>query len=280
MKRPIVLLLTFLALNSPLRGDEPVNAGNVVREGEVLQYKVKWSFFRLGTVTLKTVRDSSCHEPGDIKLIMIVESNPDLSFIWIREFNECVVDTRTVASRLFHARHRNGEQYTEIWHVADREAHRTYYRVTDKNSGAVIASDTLPGVESFVEGPSLFLLARCLSQCSGTKNVPTLVGGQLASTEITYGGAKELIEIGAMDNAVRVRKFLGNAHWQGGTEAGLSGEFTGWISDDDASVPIVAEVKVLVGSIRLELESWSREGWVPPAAGMITAIDNKGGTTR
>ncbi|HTY59351.1 MAG TPA: DUF3108 domain-containing protein [Bacteroidota bacterium] len=280
MKRSLVLLLAALAFNSPSRGAGTDSAGTIIREGEVLQYKVKWTFFRLGTVTLRTVRDSTCREPGDIKVIMSVESNPDLSFIWIREFNECVVDTRTIDSRSFHARHRNGETYTEIWHTVDRSQHRTLYRVIDKNSGKELEADTLRGVESFVEGPSLFLLARCLSQSSGTKNVPTLVGGKLSTTELTYGGDRELIDIGAVGNPVRVRKFLGTAHWQGGTEAGLGGEFTGWISDDGAAVPIVAEVKVLIGSIKLELESWTRTGWAPPSGGMLSAMENAGGKTQ
>jgi len=270
MKPSLFLALITLALNNSSRCDEPVLAGNVAREGEVLQYKVKWSFFRLGTVILRTVRDTSCHAAEDIKVIMSVESNPDLSFIWIREFNECVIDTRALNSKLFHARHRNGEQYTEIWHVVDFPRHCTYYRVTDRNSGADLAADTLLGVDSFVEGPSLFFLARCLSHSFGTKNVPTLVGGKLSSTELTYGSERELMDIGAVGTPVRVRKFLGVAHWQGGTEAGLGGEFTGWISDDEAAVPIVSEVKVLIGSIRLELESWSRPGWVPPSGALIT----------
>lgn len=270
MKRALVLILTLLAFRSQSPGSDPPLAGNVLRDGEVLEYKVKWSFIRLGTVTLRTVRDTSCRSAEDIKLIMTVESNPDLSFIWIREFNECVVDLRTLDSRSFHARHRNGEKYTEIWHVVDLQRHCTYYRVADRNSGAILAADTLPGVESFVEGPSLFHIARCLSFKIGVNNVPTLVEGKLASTDLTFGGEKELIEIGAVDSPVRVRKFAGVAHWKGGTEAGLGGEFTGWISDDDAAVPILSEVKVILGSIRLELESWSRPGWTPPVGRMIS----------
>jgi len=271
MKRSLVVLLTALAMNSPSPGNEPLPAGNVVREGEVLQYKVKWNFFRLGTVTLRTIRDSSCHEPEDIKVTMTVESNPDLSFIWIREFNESVVSTRTLDSKRFHARHRNGEKYTEIWHTVDTLNHCTYYRLADRTTGTTLVADTLRGVESFVEGPSLFFVARCLSCGPGTKHVPTLAAGQLSSTELTFGGERELIDIGALESPVRVRKFLGVAHWNGGTEAGMGGDFTGWISDDDAAVPIVSEVKVLLGSIRLELESWSRPGWVPPSGQLISS---------
>jgi hypothetical protein len=274
VKRSLILLLTAMALHTPLRAQDPVFVGNVVREGEVLQYKVKWTLFRLGTVTLKTMRDSSCHNHGEIKIIMTVESNPDLSFVWIREFNECVVDTRTLNSRVFHARHRNGEAYTEIWHIVDSSRHCTFYRVKDKNTGADLMVDTLRGVDSFVEGPSLFFCARCLAHSFGTKNVPTLVGGQLASTELTFGGEREMVNIGAVGAPVRVRKFVGNAHWRGGTEAGLGGEFTGWISDDDDAVPLLSEVKVFLGSVKLELESWTRPGWVPPT-GQAVSISSR-----
>src|SRR5512135_902073 len=60
MKRALVLIFALLALHSQSPGGDPPLPGNVLRDGEVLQYKVKWSFIRLGTVTLRTVRDTSC----------------------------------------------------------------------------------------------------------------------------------------------------------------------------------------------------------------------------
>ena len=45
---------------------------------------------------------------------------------------------------------------------------------------------------------------------------------------------------------------------------GLTGYFEGWFSNDEASIPIVAKMKVLIGNITLELKSWKREGWIPP----------------
>ncbi|HUI10662.1 MAG TPA: DUF3108 domain-containing protein, partial [Bacteroidota bacterium] len=152
MKRPFILAIAALMLSIPCRGQDPLPRGNVIQPGEVLTYKVRWTLFRLGTVTLKAVRDTGCAGPDDIRLVMIVESNPDLSFVWIREFNECLVDTRTFAPTVFHARHRNGEQYTEIWHEVDRRSHRTTFRLQDRNTGALIETDTLQGVEWFVEG--------------------------------------------------------------------------------------------------------------------------------
>jgi hypothetical protein len=47
---------------------------------------------------------------------------------------------------------------------------------------------------------------------------------------------------------------------------GLSGEFEGWFSNDEARVPILAKMKVLIGSVTIELMSWKRKGWAPPRA--------------
>jgi len=110
--------------------------------------------------------------------------------------------------------------------------------------------------------------------------IPTLVEGKIAPTDISFEAGSESQEIDALSYPLRVRKFTGMAHWQGGTEAGLKGEFTGWISDDDAAVPVVAEVKVLLGSIRLELESWTRPGWVPPSAEPLQASSTLDPSTR
>jgi len=280
MRRIAIVLVSLLSIGAAARCQESFIGAKVFVPGEELRYKVKWTFFRLGTVTLKTVIDSSCHGANEIKLVMTVESNPDLSFVWIREFNESVVDESTSLSKRFHARHRNGETYLELWHEFDQSLRRATWRMVDKNTGAQLQADTLSGVPSYVEGPSLFFYTRCISHRTGTMMIPTLVEGKIAPTDLSFDAATENQEIDAIRYPLRVRKFTGVAHWQGGTEAGLSGAFSGWISDDDAAVPLVAEVKVILGSIRLELESWTRPGWVPPSAEPLQASSTLETSTR
>ncbi len=82
---------------------------------------------------------------------------------------------------------------------------------------------------------------------------------------LDFTGPIENVEIDAFDRPIRTRKYTGFADWKGGTSAGLSGEFTGWVSDDEAAIPLQAEMKVFLGSIRLELERWHRPDWTTPA---------------
>jgi hypothetical protein len=44
----------------------------------------------------------------------------------------------------------------------------------------------------------------------------------------------------------------------------MTGEFTGWFSDDEAAVPIKGKLNVLLGSVTVELIQWKRDSWSPP----------------
>ena len=47
---------------------------------------------------------------------------------------------------------------------------------------------------------------------------------------------------------------------------GMSGDFEGWFSNDEARIPILAKMKVIIGSVTIELTRWTRTGWSPPRA--------------
>jgi hypothetical protein len=61
---------------------------------------------------------------------------------------------------------------------------------------------------------------------------------------------------------VDVVHFEGRADFEG--IFGMTGDFEGWFSNDEARVPILAKMKVIIGNIRIELTKWNREGWKPP----------------
>jgi hypothetical protein len=75
---------------------------------------------------------------------------------------------------------------------------------------------------------------------------------------------KTSTEIDAVKYPVETIEFDGRADFVG--IFGLTGGFSGWFSNDEAAVPIIAKMKVILGSIRLELVKWNRPGWVPPRA--------------
>ncbi len=266
MKRELLLTLCMLTLGAGVRGQDNGPAGRVFQPGETLRYRVKWTFLRLGTLTLRSERDTSSADGSDIKLVMQVESNPDLRFVWIQEYNESHVDSKSLCTRRYLARHRNGDDLSEIRQQYDQSTQTARSSEVDMNTGKVLISSTFENAPAFVEGPALLFKTRALSRSGGTVRMPTMVKGKIQNTTVEFDTGMENLEIDAWGKEIRTHKFYGRTDWTGGTSAGLGGDFTGWLSDDDAAVVIRAEMKILIGSIVLELEQWTRPGWVPPSS--------------
>ncbi len=93
--------------------------------------------------------------------------------------------------------------------------------------------------------------------------MPTISMGKIGETQIYKERETTTAEIDSCKYPVRVLKFSGKLHLEG--IFGLNGDFDVWFSDDEESIPIVAKMKVLIGSIRIELKQWNHGTWRPPA---------------
>ncbi len=238
-------------------------AGGALQVGEELQYKVKYGFIRIGTLTVRTFRDPASAEPQALHVAMQLRSADGLPFVHIREYSESILSAVDNFSRCLYAKDESSDPPT-VTRVAYDEGRRVItYRMENMRSGATLRADTLRGAAPHLDGPTMLAFTREHAQCNCLERVPTLVGGNMAATVLDFRHAPEMIDIGAWDDAIRVRRYDGRAEWSTATE-GMSGAFTGWISDDNAAVPIRSEMKIAVGSIAIDLEKWNRPGWTPP----------------
>jgi len=114
------------------------------------------------------------------------------------------------------------------------------------------------------DGLSLFFYARDRLPYREKVNVPAVVNEQIVNTYINFVGERTSVEVDAVDHPIDVLRFEGTAQFTG--IYGLTGDFEGWFSNDDARVPILAKMKVILGSVTIELMQWTRSGWAPPRA--------------
>jgi hypothetical protein len=94
--------------------------------------------------------------------------------------------------------------------------------------------------------------------------IPTFIDTSEVMTNINFGVEHSEEEIDAVDYPVDVVKLDGFADFVG--VFGLTGSFNGLFSNDVAGIPITARLKVILGSIRVELTKWNRSDWIPPKA--------------
>jgi hypothetical protein len=231
----------------------------VYYSSETLVYKVKWAFIRIGTITIKT---TICeNDPDNIKVSMLVESNPSIPFVDIKEYNETIIDRQTMMSNSFYGFYRNGSDENKyITHYDDKSKTSIWkaYNVTDNK---ILDSIKINNCPRYVDGPSLFFFTRANSNLNKTINVPTIIEGKIKNTKLIFTDTKEEIEIDALEYPIIAKQYFGYADWEGGSSQSLSGDFMGWVSDDGAAIPVYAEVKVTLGNIKMELESWERGNW-------------------
>jgi hypothetical protein len=213
----------------------------------------------VGTITIKT---KFCEDsPENIVVSMLVESNPMIPFVDINEYNETIIDRKTLMSNSFYGLYRNGNDTKKYSIQYDSMTRSSVWKAFDVSNKKIIDSVKINGCPRYVDGPSLFFFTRANAKMNKTINVPTMIGGKIENTKIVFTDIKEEIEIDALDYPIMAKQYLGSADWEGGSSQSLSGDFMGWISDDADAIPVYAEVDVLIGHLKIELESWQRGNW-------------------
>jgi len=261
--RRIVICLMILGGGAGAVAQNDPSPSPIFQVGEQLRYSVKWKFIRLGTITMTTVSEADSTSQGRVQVVMDVESSRGLPVVDLRERNEAVMDIARMRSLTYVATHDVNGHHQSLRHTFAPEERSVTAELTDGEAGVPVTT-ILRDVEWYVEGVTLFFYAREAARRGGSHTIPTLVNQAMYGTSITIAGRSEEIEIDAVDYPIRSKRLFGEAEWTG-SAAGVTGEFMGWVSDDEASVMLRAELEIFLGSIDIELEQWRRAGWQPPS---------------
>lgn len=239
------------------------NAQSYIYPGEDLTYRVSYLNFTLGTV--RTVIEPYTVRNGKncVKVKVIINSNPSIPFVSLHSIYQSWMDSTASYSYYFNATTQvEGDLWEFDQYIFDYQkmnlAMETY-----RKKQLIKRKDM--GIKKYCnDGSSLLFAARSLVNSKRTYKLPTVIMGDTATTTIYFRGTKGSTDIDAVKYPVRTTYFDGNANWTG--VYGLTGGFEGWFSDDDARIPIKAKMKVYIGSVTLELQSWKRGSWAPPRA--------------
>ena len=231
-------------------------------EGEELVYNVRYGFIDLGQVRIKILRAV----PGNSSLAYegrgLIDSYPKVPFANLHAVYESLIDTG-MFSRKFVGRAKDNDQWDLSRYNFDYAGKRVLIEVGTHDT-VITRRDTLAIESPYHDGLSLFFYARARLFSGQKVNVPTLIREKKVNTYIDFKDEHTSLELEAVDYPVDVVRFDGNMNFVG--IFGLTGGFEGWFSNDEARVPIQAKMKVIIGSVTIELMKWTRPGWNPPRA--------------
>lgn len=239
------------------------NAGGMLMVGEELHYDVGYSFFHLGTITMKVTDRYERRGRTVYRAKAIIDSAPGLPFVNVHirftgEFDEELFSYDWIAEDS------SDEEISYRRLRFDYDNSRVYFekgrRIAD--SVRVESVDTVKITAKCQDGLSLFFFSRANVRQKREMDVPTVIEKDQVNTHFSFRNELDEEEIDSVKYPIEVVHFEGRADFVG--VFGLTGGFRGWFSNDDAGVPVLARMNVILGSIRVQLRHWNRPGWVPP----------------
>jgi hypothetical protein len=232
--------------------------------GESLTYNVSYMVVDIGQVSVKILEKTTQNNRTVYKAMAKIDSYSGLPFVDLHTIYESAISESLFATR-FRSRTKIENDYRYFVYDFDYPRSSVFIEQGLLKQKKIEGYDTLHAKGPHQDGLSLFYYARAKVRNRHSENIPSVVSEQIGNTFIDFRNEVKEEEIDAVDYPVDVVYFEGKAEFVG--IFGLTGEFEGWFSNDVARVPILAKMKVLIGSIRIELIGWKREGWTPPRAG-------------
>jgi hypothetical protein len=229
----------------------------VFMTGEELVYKVKYGIVRLGTVKIKT-GEKRVVEGRDVYQCFAYIDSGELPFIKIHYVFDCDVDAQEAYSHRFAGRNMVQDSLiTFRMRYTDGQI-----EIKSTHNDKVVYATTEPLQPHSHDGLSTIYFTRAIAKHTTAVDLPIWIETKERITSLKLVGKREQIETDLVDYPVKTCYLESEAKFV--SIYGYSGRTQAWLSDDDARIPIIAKMKVLIGKVTVELESYTREGWTPP----------------
>jgi len=240
------------------------SAQRILEVGEQLEYKVSYAIFNLGRIVIRITDKEERNGRIVYRAKAIIDSAPGLPFVnlhirFTSEFDEDLFSYQWVAED-------STEDEIAMRRLSfDYEHNRVFVEKGKKQpdgSFLIESIDTSVITDKCQDGFSLFYFARRHVLQKKVMNVPTFIEKKQVNTFFNFTNTIEEEEIDSVDYPIEVVDFEGRADFVG--VFGLTGGFQGRFTNDEARVPIVAWMNVILGSIKVTLWRWDRPGWTAP----------------
>lgn len=256
----LAALLGFLLLSSPAAaaaaGSSAAYSPAPFRTGEVLRYKVKWGPIRLGTLEITQDR-AQMADSGRYSLRLTGRSAKGVPFLHVLFADRAILDSRSPSNWIFTSEDSLIPQGATTYR-SDSSA--TRMSIVETLGGRVTKSLELPHADPLYDCLGLLMLIRGLSGSHQEVTAQTVVEKQVRNTRLSFTEETKDEQPDAFAAPIRLRRFEGHGEWLCKSCAGMTGKFGGWVTDDEAAIPVEISVKIGVGSVSIKLESFTRPG--------------------
>ncbi len=262
----LVLILTCLPSAKPFNTEHSASeitapGDSILKVGEELIYNASYGGFNIGQLRFKIVDSFVEHHERNFHARGLIDSYKGVPFVDVHTVYEDQISAGSY-SNWFSSRTKKGNVWVRRTYRFDYPHDKLYIDHGIWKKPGVTHIDTVRIDTLYQDGLSLLYFARQHMIPGAHFSIPSYVSEQGGMTILDVLPDREHEKIDAVEYPIDLIHCKGKAGFVG--VFGFSGEFEGWFSNDEARVPIIASAKVLIGTIRIELMKWNRDGWNPP----------------
>lgn len=232
--------------------------------GEELQYNVSYSIFDIGLVKMQILDTAMRNGIKVYKAKAYLDSYSGLPFVNLHQVFYSEMDTDAFSQFFVTHTTNKPEQMPYVKNVFDYKKNKVTYQYGVDPNDVINKTGEEPISGLQLDGLSLFYYARKNFRQQKKISVPVFVSEKSYKTNFNFMNKIGSQKIDAVNYPVEIVEFDGTSDFTG--VFGLTGYFQGYFSNDGAGIPIVAKMKVILGSVHIELIKWTRPGWMPPKA--------------
>jgi hypothetical protein len=257
----IKILKTLVLVLLLATGDKTFSQSAVFSDGEELIYDVYYSFINIGWAKFNT--SSIAGYKNRYMCEAVLKSNEALPFVTVDFYfvSEIEVVDNYIRPVKFTGKEFKDGQTSVLTYDFNYDISVVYIKKTGYD-GNIEYEKNIPLHTVFQDGLSIFYFARYNFFSSKSIDVPVLINQDSSSIHINFNASKTDVDIAEADYDISSVYLDGNTEYE--FVFGLTGDFSGWFTYDEARIPVKAKLKVKIGNVTLELKGWKRKGWNPP----------------
>lgn len=255
------ILRFFIIVLLLLGGDKTFSQSGVFSDGEELIYDVYYSFINIGWVKFNTSKVVG--SKNKFLCEAVLKSNEALPFVTVDFYfvSEIEVMDNYIRPVKFTSKEFKEGKASVLTYDFNYDGSYVYIKKNGYD-GQIEYEKRMTLATVYQDGLSIFYFARFNFFSNKPVDVPVLINQDSSSIHINFNTAKTDISIGEVDYDISSVYLDGNTNYQ--FVYGLTGDFSGWFTNDQARIPVKAKLKVKIGNVTLELKSWKRKEWNPP----------------
>jgi hypothetical protein len=231
-----------------------------------MTFEASYLFFKIGSVRFQVLGKTEYDSVPAYRLRAYIDSYSGVPFVNFHAVYDTYADAKTLFCFLNSRSQKDGDNWVSTTTYFD--FNRKNIRWEQTREGKTVREVDLPMNSDYTNGVSFVYYVRRICEYAQGKqmklDVPIIDDTVQSSVNLTINEKREPCEVTAFEFPVDAYRLSGHVNFVG--TFGISGDFDGWMAAGFPAVPLKADVKVLLGSVVVQLKEIKRENWTPPTS--------------